>query len=347
MSETDHNSHLSDRKRFRWKRIVALVLAILLVPPLLFRISSFSRKIRVVSDVAAPPTAEMIIADAATPADALPQPQLTIATWNIAHGRGNTDSNLEAGGAEKRERIQAIAEEIAAFHADIVVLNEVDFCCSWSGGQNQALAIAQASGFPYVAMQSNLDVGLIYGRWWFGNAILSRHPIKDATVIPIAPYRRWENWLVGSKRGLLARISMDETHSFDIAALHLESRGEEVRVRQIDNVITSCRSALAARTAPLIIAGDLNTTLPSLPNSATDASGVNAMEKLITASGLATSPEISPTSFGGTFPADTPDRLIDWILFTGEQFSLRKSEIINSQLSDHRPVVTTLQWKRQ
>jgi hypothetical protein len=98
---------------------------------------------------------------------------IRVLSYNIAHGRGATDDNWEETAADKRKRIDQIAQLITTTDADVVVLNEVDFCSTWSGHQNQAEAIARATGYPYWVEQRNLDFRFIYGSWKFGNAVLA------------------------------------------------------------------------------------------------------------------------------------------------------------------------------
>ena len=53
--------------------------------------------------------------------------ELSIVSFNIAHGRGTASSNWAESGEPKRQRIGDIAAELKRIDADIVILNEVDF----------------------------------------------------------------------------------------------------------------------------------------------------------------------------------------------------------------------------
>ena len=181
---------------------------------------------------------------------------LSIVSFNIAHGRGTANSNWTEAGQPKGERITAIAQELKAIDADIVVLNEVDFNSTWSGGQNQAEAIAIAAGYQYRIEQRNLDFGFIYGSWQFGNAILSHYPIVDAQQIDFPPEKAWEDWLVGCKRGALATVQLAANKTIRVGAVHLEHRSETVRAAGAD-LLLELNDDEGGR---LILAGDFNST---------------------------------------------------------------------------------------
>ena len=314
-------------KSRKLRAALTIVVAILLGPWLFFRATSFQRKIQVV---------RIESVDWSRPR--FPALRLKVATWNIAHGRGNTDSNIEEGGVEKRARIELIADKLKEINADIVLLNEVDFNCTWSGGQNQAIALAQSAGYPFYATQANLDFGFIYGRWYFGNAILSRYPIREATAVELQPVNEWEDWLVGCKRGILCKCDIGGLDRISIMGLHLESRGEAIRVKQVDQVVEAARNISDG----LVIAGDLNTTPLAAPHAARDPDGVNAFEKLIQQ--LPSS--FQPVSFDAkdtfTFPAKTPIKIIDWILLPHGDWMHHSHEVIQTELSDHLPVVSEI-----
>ena len=111
---------------------------------------------------------------------------LRIACYNIAHGRGQSKTNWTGEGkTERRQRLDEIAQQIRSVDADIIVLNEVDFDSSWSFSVNQAQYLADAAGYPFRAEQRNLDFRLLAWKWRFGNAVLSRFPIRDAKILDL------------------------------------------------------------------------------------------------------------------------------------------------------------------
>ena len=185
----------------RWlKRAALIVLAIVLLPYLYYRTTSSWRQL-ILTEI--PSVSDVAAVESSTP-DSVEEDQASIrvAAWNIAHGRGSGDSNWKEGGDEKRGRVKQIAAMIKTFDADVVVLNEVDFSATWSGGFDQADLIAREAGYSVYLKQTNLDFGFLVGRWYFGNAILSRLPISEPEVVNLTPLAQWESWLVGHKRSL-------------------------------------------------------------------------------------------------------------------------------------------------
>ena len=316
-------------RRFRKRRIVfrglLLLLVVVLGPYLFFRATSFSRKIQ---------TMENSVGSTAKFSG-----KIRVAVWNIAHGRDQTFSNLEEGGSENRQRVIEIANEIKTFDADLVVLNEVDFCATWSGGYDQANLIAQEAGYPYVVKQSNLDFGFIYGRWHFGNVLLSKFPIENAEVVSFAPVNGWEDWVVGAKRGLGCTVKLSDSVNLSVIGLHLESRNESVRVKEVRDVadfFSRCEH-------PVLLMGDLNTTPKAAPQSRTNEQGENAFENLVSSTGLSYFPESVPKESEFTFSTMQPQSVIDWILFESPELNLVNQKVVRSPLSDHFPVVAEFQ----
>ena len=322
------------RRGVRW---ILIALAIILLPFLFFRFTSESRTL-VRCEYPEVSAASRKLENGASPV-------LRVATWNIAHGRGSGDSNWEQGGDQKRKRVDQIAEKIRELNADVVILNEVDFSATWSGGNDQAQQIALKAGYPICIKQANLDFGFLFGRWYFGNAILSRLPIRDAKVVELQPLNEWESWLVGNKRGVSCIVELPNKEEVSVVGLHLESRGEAIRVNQMDDVARH----LGMLSPPIVVAGDLNTTPSNFPNSRQDGDGINAFDKMIEQTQFSYQPDsivgsADTNSSLMTYSTLQPKSVIDWVLLSHE-LRLADQQTIDSPLSDHRPVVATIDWK--
>ena len=110
--------------------------------------------------------------------------ELRIGTFNIAHGRGTASSNWQGGDeAERLARLREIAQLVQERQLDVLVLNEVDFSAAWSSHLNQAEFIASAAGFPYRVEQRNIDAATPLFSFRFGNAVLSKYPIIEVSLI--------------------------------------------------------------------------------------------------------------------------------------------------------------------
>ncbi|TWT78785.1 Endonuclease/Exonuclease/phosphatase family protein [Planctomycetes bacterium CA13] len=258
----------------------------------------------------------------------------SIATYNIAHGRGLSESNWNGESKDQRsKRLTEIATTLRTINADWVVLNEVDFDASWSHGVNQAESLAIAADYPYWVEQRNIDFRILFWTWRFGNAVLSKYPIKDAKLVELPDFAAWETWLGGKKRGVVCEIATGDS-ILTVAGVHLSSRSEALRVASAQVL---CDIAGSSETA-FFIAGDLNSTPTTFPVSDVDEKGGNAIE-LFDKSGLfQRHPTEIPTKSSMTFESNDPTRVIDWILIPKlTQFA--DYQVINTEQSDHRPVV--------
>ena len=316
-------------KLTRRKKILAaflLVLAVLIGPYLFSRMLSPWRRVRVFSD-----NVEAVGHEGAT---------LRVVCYNIAHGRGATDDNWEEFGEEKATQVTEIGKFLKETDADIVVLNEVDFCAVWSGHRNQAEAIARESGFPYRAEQRNLDFRLIYGSCKFGNAVLSRYPIVDAEVVNYPAQSSWEDWLAGSKRGVVCTIRLSPGRQIRVVAVHLEHRDETTRVASANMILDAVRSS----EIPLIAAGDFNSTPTGFPHSQASPKGANAMDNLAASGLFRTRPQELPKAEELTYSSYQPRSVIDWILIPS-QWKFGEYRSVDTLLSDHRPVVADVEME--
>ena len=264
--------------------------------------------------------------------------ELSIVSFNIAHGRGTASSNWTEAGQPKRERIAAIAEKIKQIDADVVVLNEVDFNSTWSGGQNQAAAIASAASYRYHVEQRNLDFGFVYGSFNFGNAILNHYPIVDAQQIDFPPEKNWEDWLVGCKRGALASVQLTPDKTIRVGAIHLEHRSETVRAAGADLLLKLNDTDAANR---LILAGDFNSTPFGFPQTRQPKETSNALDLIFESQAFHCYPESNPQANDFTFSTMQPKSVIDWIMVSrqanqGQPSPFTQYRVVDTTLSDHR-----------
>lgn len=332
----------SKRRRI-WPLCLAVILAVILTPYFVSRYGAPANRIKLVFDDQIPN--ERQDSEIADPENSSVG-SLTVATFNIAHGRGTAAGNWSEGASPKFERIQSIAAALRDIDADVVVMNEVDFNSTWSGHQNQAAAIAQAAGYPYRVEQRNLDFGFVYGSFCFGNAILSRYPIADAQVLDFPPEKSWEDWLVGCKRGVVASLRLNQGQRIRVAAVHLEHRFESSRVAGAKQIIK-----LLDKTGknPVVIAGDFNSTPTGYPKSRSDQSGHNAMDLLLDGDAFWYEPATMPGEGQFTFSTMEPALVIDWILVSRsperDRSPFGSYRVLDTPLSDHRIVVAEVEME--
>lgn len=263
---------------------------------------------------------------------------IRVLAYNIAHGRGLATSNWE-GGSEKqqRQRLRDIAALLRDADADVVVLNEVDFNCTWSHGINQAAYIAREAGYPYVVEQRNVDVALPWFSARFGNAILSRRTILRAEVVHLPVYSMMKSIIGGRKRGVVATLDLGDDRTIRVLAVHLEHRDEPTRFVSAGLILDMCD----VEVAPLVAAGDFNSTPSGQPSSQSTTEGENAMNRLLDNGQMRTGVAWSDQIAAFSFPSPAPQRRLDWVL-VNEGLEILDDEILDSQLSDHRPVMATI-----
>ncbi len=315
---------------FRRIRLIAIILlAVVLAPYGFSRVASSWRRLSVHSNTD-------------SPADNRDHGPLSVACYNIAHGRGLATSNWRGGTAEERNaRLRQIADLLKKLDADIVVLNEVDFDSSWSSSTNQARYLAKQAGYPYWAEQRNLDLRVLAWKWRFGNAVLSRYPIAQASVVDLPGFSAVETFFAGKKRAVSCTVDVNG-ENVRILAVHLCQRSEAVRARSC-KVIAEIASS---DTVPTIVAGDFNSSPTGFPNSVSGTTAGNAMD-ILDASALFQRRPKHPSGSPGelTYHSSQPTSTIDWILVP-KNCQIGEYRVESSTLSDHRPVVAELSLER-
>lgn len=152
---------------------------------------------------------------------------LTVATWNIAHGRPDP---------------AALAGAVASLGADVVALQEIDVGVPGTGGVDQPAEVARRSGLAHVFGEVSPFRG---GR--YGNALFARGELHDVEQVRLrAPRRR-------ARRAALVATAVIGGRSLTIATAHLGLEHDEA-IAQLAAVL----DRLAPRPLPHVLLGDLN-----------------------------------------------------------------------------------------
>jgi endonuclease/exonuclease/phosphatase family metal-dependent hydrolase len=261
-----------------------------------------------------------------------PMARLTLVTFNIAHGRGLSLYQGFHSAKGIRLNLARIGAMLAETKADIVALQEVDEDSHWNQRINLLQALGEVAGFPHAYL------GVNNRRWGrkplaYGNAILSRHPV-----------RFWENnpfgtAMLGEKGFLYAEVEV-AGHALPIINLHLDYRSRARRILQVKQVIEFLRCRphpdcpLKRPVAP-IICGDFNTHSRRVGDAVR-----HLFDALLTHGEY----EIWPHPLEKTFPAHLPSRGLDFI-FLPKPYRARRCEVPKEYLSDHCPVVLEIEFE--
>ncbi|MDD3273452.1 MAG: endonuclease/exonuclease/phosphatase family protein [Bacteroidales bacterium] len=213
--------------------------------------------------------------------------------------------NIRVGkGMELAQSLVRTAAVISGEKPDIVMMQEVDSAVARSGGVDQAMELGKLTGM-YAVFAPSIKLGS--GK--YGVAMLSAEKPQSIKMIPL-PGREEARMLL-----------IVEFRSFFAATTHF-SLTEEDRMESVKILL---READRLK-KPFIVGGDFN----ALPASA-------ELELLKS--------EFTLLSDGKTytFPANFPDRCIDYIFISNrfaKRFNVISSSVIPEALaSDHRPVM--------
>jgi endonuclease/exonuclease/phosphatase family metal-dependent hydrolase len=221
--------------------------------------------------------------------------------------------NIKTARWDGRLQLDAIADALATWDADIVLLQEVDKNRSVTGGVDQAAYLGERLG-----MYSTFGSNVAYTPTaLYGTAILSRFPIVSSENTPLPKAAPSEQ-----QRGLLhAVIDVDGTQ-VSAYSTHLQNRSPGARVRQVDAI----RGLLAADELPKVMGGDFN----AHPGSPEMRTAVTFIDDTWASVGVGS---------GFTHPSTNPRGRIDYLLHDG--LEPLGAQVLDGPVSDHKPVQAT------
>ncbi len=238
---------------------------------------------------------------------------LRVVSYNI---RAGTDMQ----GQPALERQAALLDSLAA---DIVLLQEVDRNTTRSGVVDQLAELARLTG-----MHGAFGRAMDFGGGEYGIGILSRLPLRDTATIALPvtiPPELTERY--HEPRVLLRATVATPAGPLHLLATHLDHHGPPFfRHPQLMGILAHL-GEVVPEDRMVIFGGDLN-----------------AVPEAVEIRALAIHFTDAWTACGGgegfTFPADRPDRRIDYLLMRGA--TCTAASVVHSQRSDHRPLVVDL-----
>ncbi|MFM7131210.1 MAG: endonuclease/exonuclease/phosphatase family protein, partial [bacterium] len=226
--------------------------------------------------------------------------KIRVLSYNIYHGEG-------MDGKFNYERTAAI---IKAADPDFVALQEVDKKTMRASGVDQPAELARLTG-----MHGIFGKQIDYSGGDYGQAILSKYPVKDSNI----------HWLPGipeRERRIAFEVTVERAgREMKFVTTHLHHQNNTFREQQAAEL----NRIYADSKVPVILAGDLN----AMPESQPIAIFKKAWGFGNTDTSLL------------TYPADKPVRQIDYVLFRPMGlYRVTQQKVLDEPVaSDHRPVL--------
>ncbi len=283
--------------------------------------------------------------------------QLTITAWNI----------------ERCKRVEDTANVLRASGADVVLATEMDHGMARSGQRHTPRDLARLLGFGYAYGVEFVELGIgdpfevaahahdtnLHGL--HGNAILSRFPLSNISVIPLDDGGYWflqapkkdGQYRVGGRMAIGAQIDTGRG-PLTLISVHYESESDATgRAEQTARLLSAIDAHYGP--GPCVIGGDLNTrgfadtgvsAAQTMTNPAESEPGfahfAAAGFDWCDANTASTTTRVAP---GRT--ANYPMKKLDW-LFTrgvtaGDSFVMPALSDSGDYLSDHELIATRVQ----
>ena len=239
----------------------------------------------------------------------------------------NVHAGKDAGG---KESVRRISDVVKTIDPDIVLFQEVDKRTKRSGGVDQPAEYARLTGL-HVAFGRSLD----YDGGEYGIAVLSRWPIRRDTTIhlPVEPPQERSGGSHEPRVAMSLRIDAP-FGPLDLFNTHIDASGDDRwRLQEIKTIERIVKEALGGN-ARILLGGDFNST-PDSP-----------VQSELRASGFRDAWPTCGVGDGLSYPADVPRKRIDY-LFLPSGFECMSARVVESDASDHRPVVFTLRAVRR
>ncbi len=249
----------------------------------------------------APPASALAAAPAAA--------SFRVMTYNIHHGEG-VDGRLD---------IERIAAVVRAEGADLVAVQEVDKGVERTSRRDLPSELARLTGMVCVFRNNYAFQGGEYG-----NAILSRFPVRRATNTLLRMLRP------GEQRGALQVVVDARGRELLFVVTHIDYRQDDAE--RLQNVAQFREILAEYGDVPALFAGDFNDT----PGSRTWTAMAGMFDDVWGRVG---------EGDGFTIPSRAPTKRIDY-LWVRKGAALRplKAWVPRTEGSDHLPLVAEFRW---
>ncbi len=233
-----------------------------------------------------------------------PAPQadtITVATYNIRHGRG----------MDERVDLTRTAAAIRALGADLVALQEVDRRVQRSGSEDQPAVLGERLG-----LQPAFGGFFPYQGGEYGMALLSRFPLERITPLRLPDGNE-------PRVALMAQVLLPSGARVQVVNVHFDwVRDDSLRYRQVE----ALAAVLDTVSLPMILMGDFN-----------DVPGSRTLLRWRSRFVALAKPAEDPFTFSSTAPTKEIDHIL---LSPAARWEGRTARVVTDTLtSDHRAVV--------
>lgn len=240
--------------------------------------------------------------------------------------------NIHAGKDGKGvDNLSRVAEIIRGSGADIALLQEVDRGTTRSGNVDQPRVLSGLTGFK-AAFGKTLD----YQGGDYGIAVLSRWPISSDTLhrLRVVPAQE-RSGASYEPRGALQAVVEVPGSPLVMLNTHVDaSRDDFYRRQELTTVLFIAGQWINERQRSTLVGGDLN------------AEPGSAVIDMLRGSPLRDAWTECGQGAGLSFPADEPVKRIDYLLLPSDWRCVR-AEVLDTQASDHRPVLFVIRRVNQ
>ncbi len=228
-------------------------------------------------------------------------------------------------GVDRRFRPDRIIKILDYYQADVVLLQEVDVGVPRSREMDMAKMLADSLDYPYYTI--GLNVQLRKGQ--YGNATLSRYPIKDQRNIDLTIDNRKSRGCLHTSLSIHGKEG--NSHMLEVFNLHLGLSYKE-RPRQIGLLVRSAEFASLTNNQPCLVGGDFNDWWIRIAPMFTEIMGFDC----------ATNHKRGYQNAFLTYPSFSPTSGLDKIFYRGSirRIKGKSCRIPTARVaSDHLPVI--------
>jgi endonuclease/exonuclease/phosphatase family metal-dependent hydrolase len=247
--------------------------------------------------------------------------EIRVVTYNIHHGEG----------LDREVDLKRIANLLLAVEPHIVALQELDQGTRRTKGVDQPAELAKLTG-----MQMHFGRNIDFEGGGYGTGVLTKLPVRKHESVKLKSFYPPTEKNPEQRGVQILEIGENDKTELLFLCTHLDYRPpDEERMASAKTI----NELIEKRNEPAIIAGDFNAKPDSKP--------IEEFRKQWKVAGLqaeAKAPNAVPLL---TFPAEKPDRWIDYVMVRpAEEWEVVEVRVLEESVaSDHRPLLAVLRRK--